>query len=103
MRSARLARTAVWAAVSSSRNVQAARPFRCFSVKAEAASDAKQKALDPSKLTITQTSSPKKLSEPETLIFGREFTGMPLYQSQPSTRLVLRTRSSPEVILTSLF
>ncbi|KAG6109276.1 branched-chain-amino-acid transaminase bat2 [Claviceps sp. LM219 group G6] len=74
MRSARLARTAVWAAVSPSRNIQAARPFRCFSVKAEAASDAKQKALDPSKLTITQTSSPKKLSKPETLIFGREFT-----------------------------
>ncbi|GAB0136528.1 branched-chain-amino-acid transaminase bat2 [Epichloe bromicola] len=74
MRSARLARSAVWAAASSSRTLQAARPLRCFSIKAEAASDSKQKALDPRKLTITETSSPKELSKPESLVFGREFT-----------------------------
>lgn len=76
MRSARLARSAVWAATRSSRTLQAARPLRCFSIKAEAASDSKQKALDPRKLTITETSSPKELSKPESLVFGREFTGV---------------------------
>lgn len=76
MRSANLARNAVWAATRSSRTLQAARPLRLFSIKAEAASDFKQKALDPSRLSITETSNPKPLSKPETLVFGREFTGM---------------------------
>ncbi|KAF4458908.1 branched-chain amino acid aminotransferase cytosolic [Fusarium albosuccineum] len=46
-----------------------------FSIKAEAASAAKPVGLDPSRLTITKTSSPKGLSKPEDLVFGREFTG----------------------------
>ncbi|KAK8919631.1 Branched-chain-amino-acid aminotransferase, cytosolic [Metarhizium anisopliae] len=74
MRAATFARSAVWAASRSSRTLQASRPLRLFSIKAEAASDSKQKALDPNRLSITQTSNPKPLSQPKTLVFGREFT-----------------------------
>lgn len=51
--------------------------LRCarYSIKAEAASAAKPLGLDPSRLSITKTSHPKALSKPETLVFGREFTG----------------------------
>jgi len=31
--------------------------------------------IDPSKLTITSTTTPKSLLPPEELIFGRNFTG----------------------------
>jgi len=33
------------------------------------------KEIDPSKLTITKTATPKTLLPPEELIFGRNFTG----------------------------
>lgn len=49
--------------------------MRLLSVKAEAASTHQQKALDPSKLSITKTTKAKTLSKPEDLVFGREFTG----------------------------
>ncbi|KAI8631381.1 branched-chain amino acid aminotransferase [Xylariaceae sp. FL1651] len=52
-----------------------ARPAaRWFSIKAEAASTAKVLDLDPSKLVINKTKTPKTPSEPSTLIFGRNFT-----------------------------
>lgn len=46
-----------------------------YSIKAEAASAVKPQGLDASKLTIERTGKPKGLSKPETLVFGREFTG----------------------------
>jgi branched-chain amino acid aminotransferase len=76
MRSASFARSAFWAATRSSRSLQASRPLRFLSIKAEAASDSKQRPLDPSRLSVAKTSNPKTLSKPETLVFGREFTGM---------------------------
>lgn len=91
MRAATFARSAVWAASRSSRTLQASRPLRLFSIKAEAASDSKQKALDPNRLSITQTSSPKPLSQPETLVFGREFTGMSCQLICPSMYWGMRT------------
>ena len=49
---------------------------RFMSVKAEAASAATPADLDPTKLVIEQTSTPKALQEPSKLIFGHNFTGM---------------------------
>lgn len=51
------------------------RPARLYSIKADAASASTLKGIDPRKLSITKTSTPKKLSKPEDLVFGREFTG----------------------------
>ncbi|RYP15146.1 hypothetical protein DL765_005885 [Monosporascus sp. GIB2] len=47
---------------------------RWYSIKPEAASAAKPLDLDPSKLSITKTKSPKTPKDPATLVFGREFT-----------------------------
>ncbi|RYP10182.1 hypothetical protein DL764_000803 [Monosporascus ibericus] len=47
---------------------------RWYSIKPEAASAAKPLGLDPSKLSITKTTSPKTPKDPATLVFGREFT-----------------------------
>jgi branched-chain amino acid aminotransferase len=47
---------------------------RCYSVKPQAASTSKVLDLDSSKLSITQTKSPKTLVDPANLVFGREFT-----------------------------
>ncbi|RYP60417.1 hypothetical protein DL769_008120 [Monosporascus sp. CRB-8-3] len=47
---------------------------RWYSIEPEAASAAKPLDLDPSKLTITKTTSPGTPKDPATLIFGREFT-----------------------------
>ncbi|KAI1078882.1 branched-chain amino acid aminotransferase [Whalleya microplaca] len=47
---------------------------RWYSIKPEAASTAKQLDLDPTKLSITKTTSPKTLTDPAKLVFGREFT-----------------------------
>ncbi|KZZ91445.1 branched-chain amino acid aminotransferase, cytosolic [Moelleriella libera RCEF 2490] len=68
--------SSAWLAASSSSSARrAALPStRWFSIKAEAASDFTQKALDASRLSVTETQSPKPLSEPETLVFGKEFT-----------------------------
>lgn len=75
MQSARLARSALRTASRSSRALPAYRPARFFSLKAEAASASKHHFLDASKLSITKTKSPKELSKPEDLVFGKEFTG----------------------------
>lgn len=69
--------SSAWLAASSSSSARRAAlsSTRWFSIKAEAASDFTQKALDASRLSVTETQSPKPLSEPETLVFGKEFTG----------------------------
>lgn len=48
---------------------------RYYSVKLEGAASPKLAALDSSKLEITKTTTPKAISKPEDLVFGREFTG----------------------------
>ncbi|KAK8084617.1 branched-chain amino acid aminotransferase [Apiospora hydei] len=55
-------------------SLAARQPLRCYSIKPEAASSAKPLDVDPSRLSITKTTSPKELVDPAKLIFGREFT-----------------------------
>lgn len=45
------------------------RTARFYSVKAQLAE------LDASKLTVSKTTSPKALTNPKDLVFGKEFTG----------------------------
>ncbi|KAI1347183.1 branched-chain amino acid aminotransferase [Xylaria sp. FL0043] len=47
---------------------------RWYSIQPEAASTAKPLDIDPSKLVINKTTSPKTLEDPSTLVFGRNFT-----------------------------
>ncbi|KAI1387777.1 branched-chain-amino-acid aminotransferase [Hypoxylon trugodes] len=47
---------------------------RWYSIQPEAASSAKPIDIDPTKLAITKTQSPKTPKDPSQLIFGREFT-----------------------------
>ncbi|KAI1814222.1 branched-chain amino acid aminotransferase [Poronia punctata] len=47
---------------------------RKYSIKPAAASTAKPLDVDPTKLVINKTSDPKSLSDPKTLVFGRNFT-----------------------------
>lgn len=54
----------------------ALRSSRFYSIKAAAASASKLQGLDPKKLTIQETTTPKSLSKPEDLVFGKTFTGM---------------------------
>lgn len=49
---------------------------RTYSLRTGDASNEGLPGLDPSKLSITQTITPKDLVPPEQLIFGRNFTGM---------------------------
>lgn len=67
--------TALRSAARTPRCLPASHVARCFSVKADAASTHKHKALDPSRLQITKTKQPKVLPKPEELVFGKEFTG----------------------------
>lgn len=48
---------------------------RQYSIKLQAAATPKLAGLDSSKLQITKTTTPKTISKPEDLVFGREFTG----------------------------
>lgn len=48
---------------------------RHYSVKAEVASTAQPKDIDPAQLKITKTSKPGVLEKPENLVFGRKFSG----------------------------
>ncbi|KAL7960331.1 aminotransferase [Trichoderma compactum] len=73
MRSA-FPRTALLSATRASRFLPAYRPARFYSIKAEAASHAKQRPLDASRLSVQETTAPKGLSKPEDLVFGKEFT-----------------------------
>ncbi|KAK9793128.1 putative Branched-chain amino acid aminotransferase [Seiridium cardinale] len=47
---------------------------RWYSIQPEAASTSKPVGIDPAKLTLTKTSSPKTPSDPKDLVFGRQFT-----------------------------
>ena len=48
---------------------------RAYSIQTDASSLAKLPNIDPSKLSITETTTPKELIPPEELVFGRTFTG----------------------------
>lgn len=48
---------------------------RPYSIKADSASTIKPQDIDPSKLSITKTTTPKELVPPNELVFGRTFTG----------------------------
>lgn len=62
---------------STSRLAQAAwGASRTYSVKAEAASATKIQNIDPTKLSIVRTKTPKELLPHNELVFGRTFTGM---------------------------
>ncbi|KAF2003230.1 branched-chain amino acid aminotransferase II [Amniculicola lignicola CBS 123094] len=50
------------------------RSSRAYSLHAEASVGTKIKNIDPTKLTITKTTTPKALLPPEELIFGRNFS-----------------------------
>ncbi|KAH6608568.1 branched-chain amino acid aminotransferase [Trichoderma cornu-damae] len=67
-------RTALLSATRASRFLPAYRPVRFYSNKAGAASASRPRPLDASRLTVEETKTPKTLSKPETLVFGREFT-----------------------------
>ena len=49
---------------------------RSYSIQAEAASTVKLQDIDPSKVSVTKSTTPKELVPPKELIFGRTFTGM---------------------------
>jgi branched-chain amino acid aminotransferase len=51
------------------------RTQRPYSIHADASVGNKIQDIDPTKLSITRTTSPKDLLPPEDLIFGRNFTG----------------------------
>ena len=48
---------------------------RFYSIQTDASSLARLPNIDPSKLSITETTTPKELVPPEELVFGRTFTG----------------------------
>jgi branched-chain amino acid aminotransferase len=48
---------------------------RAYSIHADASVGTKIQDIDPTKLTITKTQTPKDLLPPEELIFGRNFSG----------------------------
>lgn len=79
MRPSTLTRAALRTATMPARLAPLARPTRMYSIKASAASTAQLKPIDPKKLTITKTKTPKALTKPEDLVFGSEFTGAPLF------------------------
>ena len=78
MRSNVIPTTAFWSATRASRFLPACRLGRQYSIKAKAASTSRQRPLEPYRLSIIKTTSPKPLSKPQDLVFGKEFTGEPL-------------------------
>jgi branched-chain amino acid aminotransferase len=57
-----------------SQNINVGRKWqRAFSASAAAASQLP--GLDPSKLTVTKTTTPKELMDSKDLVFGKNFTG----------------------------
>ncbi|KAK4190794.1 aminotransferase [Podospora australis] len=79
---------------SSSSSPSAAQAIRNYSVKAEAASTAQPLDIDPSKLSIQKTSSPKPLLASKDLVFGRNFTDHMLTIEWTSTH----GWSSPQIV-----
>lgn len=67
---------------------------RNFSVTATAAS--KLAGLDPSKLTVTKTTTPKELKPPQELVFGKTFTGK-------SATFPLRCLQAIQLLICTLF
>jgi branched-chain amino acid aminotransferase len=57
------------------------RSARQYSIHADASVGTKIQDIDPTKLSITKTTTPKGLLPPEELIFGRNFTGTCRYSS----------------------
>lgn len=55
------------------------RARRYYSVPPDQAALSKLPEIDPSKLELSNTSSPKDLVPDEELVFGRTFTGLPTY------------------------
>ena len=58
-----------------SRLVAAWESTRPYSIKVESASTIKLQEIDPSKLSVMKTTTPKELVPPKELVFGRTFTG----------------------------
>jgi len=56
------------------RCMQANRAQRLYSIQADDASDPRLKAVDPSRLSVQKTTTPKNLIPNEELVFGRSFT-----------------------------
>lgn len=56
---------------------------RQYSIHADAASGSKLLDIDPTKLSIEQTSAPKPLQPQEELVFGRAFTGTGSFSTFP--------------------
>lgn len=63
---------------------------RNFGVTASAASQLA--ALDASKLSITKTTTPKELTPPKDLVFGKTFTGRALYFNAIHVRSLIESR-----------
>ena len=57
---------------------------RLYSIQSEQDALKRLPDIDPSKLTVTETTTPKKLLPPEELVFGRTFTGTQLNNYQAS-------------------
>lgn len=68
---------------------------RLYSIKASAASTIKPQELDASKLTITKTTTPKKLVPAEELVFGKTFTDHMLSVEWTATSGWLAPRITP--------
>lgn len=56
-------------------------------VRPDAAAISKLPGLDPSKLIVNTTTTPKPLVDPAKLVFGKEFSGKP---SSPAVRLAVQ-------------
>lgn len=59
-----------------SRAIASRRWQRQYSIKPDSAGFPTLPALDPSKLEITKTTTPKELIPQDQLVFGKTFTGM---------------------------
>ncbi|KAI9840128.1 MAG: Mitochondrial branched-chain amino acid (BCAA) aminotransferase [Sclerophora amabilis] len=57
-----------------SKCLPAAQPLRPYSVQADTTLESSLRGIEPSRLTITKTSTPKDLVPSEELVFGRTFT-----------------------------
>lgn len=56
-------------------NVNASKQSRSYAIEAKDASDPRLQSIDPSRLSITKTTTPKDLIPNEELVFGKYFTG----------------------------
>lgn len=61
---------------STLRCLAAQRYRRAYSIQTDAAPAPKLAEIDPLQLSVTKTTTPKQLTPPEELVFGRTFTGI---------------------------